>query len=291
VAACRFVSTEHPHPTPSRPVLRPGLSVYRRDDTHLQVGLDHPVLVLPDSDGIRGLLRDLEIGEGLGLLSPDAGVALATLLDADLVVDRTEVLAARDDRSGRELAALAAHGPHASARVKARATCQVALHSPEPWRTVAAERLTTAGIPLARAEEPGTVTLVVSTGEPPRSLLDGFTREDRPHLVLTLYADRARLGPFVAPGATACLRCLDAHLGESDPRRAVVIQQLEHRVAPTPCDSLLGQAAVALAVRELMSYAEGDRPATWSATLTLSAALGEPVRTWPRHPHCGCSWG
>ena len=38
------------------------------------------------------------------------------------------------------------------------------------------------------------------------------------------------------------------------------------------------------------STAEGDRPATWSATLTLGADLALPRRDWPRHPHCGCSW-
>jgi bacteriocin biosynthesis cyclodehydratase domain-containing protein len=127
--------------------------------------------------------------------------------------------------------------------------------------------------------------------EPPRSLLDALVVEDRPHLLVTLCADQARLGPFVVPGVTACLRCLDAHLGEDDPRRALVLEQLEDAGPMTaPYDPVLALAASALAVRDLTSYAEGDRPATWSTTITVGADLALPHRTWPRHPHCGCSW-
>ncbi|MEO6512235.1 MAG: hypothetical protein ABIO16_14650, partial [Nocardioides sp.] len=61
--------------------------------------------------------------------------------------------------------------------------------------------------------------------------------------------------------------------------------------APAPYDPLLAHAAAALAVRDLTSYAEGDRPATWSATVTLTPDLALPQRHWARHPHCGCSWG
>ena len=141
------------------------------------------------------------------------------------------------------------------------------------------------------ADGPPTATLLITHGEPLRSRVDALVRDDRTHLLVMLLPDRVRLGPFVVPGTTACLRCLDARLAEQDPRRGLVLEQLEDRDdPPAPCDPVLAHAGLALAVRELTTYAEGDRPATWSATLTLDADLTMPRREWPRHPHCGCSW-
>jgi hypothetical protein len=165
--------------------------------------------------------------------------------------------------------------------------------APEPWRPTVSQWLDQAGVGLHQLEggRP-TVTLLVTVDEPRRTLVDRMVADDRPHLLLSLDARRARLGPFVVPGVTACLRCLDAHLGEEDPRRALVLEQLEDSDAtPGPYDPVLAHAATALAVRDLTSYAEGDRPATWSATITVGADLTLPTRTWTRHPHCGCSWG
>ena len=276
-----------------QPVLRPGLQVFRRDDTHLQVGIDDPRVVLPDTEGVRRLLRDLDAGQGLESLTPEAGLAFGRLLDAGLVVERADVVAAaRDERRWAATAAFAAHGPTAPARLASRATCRVALVAPEPWQSTAADLLAVAGLSVAVEEAPPTVTLVVSCGEPVRSNLDRLIRGDRAHLLVALLPHGARIGPFVAPGVTACLRCLDAHLAEADPRRGLVIEQLEeHASRPVPSDPVLAPAALALAVRELTTYAEGDRPATWSSTVDLTSELAFPRRSWPRHPHCGCSWG
>ena len=196
-------------------------------------------------------------------------------------------------RRATAAAVFACHGPDAPTRLAARAACVVDVRAPERWRTTVGDWLLRAGVGRAvDAEFPPTVTLLVSVGEPPRSHVDRLVREDHPHLLLALDAGRARLGPFVVPGVTACLRCLDAHLGERDPRRALVLEQLEDAGGPPgPYDPVLAHAAAALAVRDLTSYAEGERPATWSSTITVGADLALPHRTWPRHPHCGCSWG
>ncbi len=277
----------------SQPVLRPGLQVFRRDDAHLQVGIDEPRVVLPDTDGVRRLLGDLDAGAGLASLSPEAGLAFERLRGAGLVVERADLVAAtRGERRRAATAAFAAHGPTAPARLASRAACRVALVAPEPWHSAATDCLAVAGLAVAVAGQVPTVTLLVSCGEPPRSHVDVLVRDDRVHLLVSLLPDGARLGPFVAPGATACLRCLDAHLAEADPRRGLVLEQLEdHGGGPVPCDPVLAPAALALATRDLTSYAEGDRPATWSATVDLAGELTFPRRSWPRHPHCGCSWG
>jgi hypothetical protein len=271
----------------SRPVLRPGLRVYRRDDTHLQVGIDEPRVVLPDSPGVRRLLRDLEAAAGLDPLTPDAGLAYQRLVDRGLVVDQRDLTS----RRASAVPVFASHGPEAPARLASRAVCTVEVRAPECWRTTIGQWLAQAGIGAAPSERTS-VTLLVTAGEPPRSRVDALVADDRPHLLLALLPDRARLGPFVVPGMTACLRCIDAHHGEDDPRRALVLEQLEGADEPSPpYDAVLAHAAAALAVRDLTTYAEGDLPATWSATTTVGADLALPRRFWPRHPHCGCSWG
>jgi hypothetical protein len=276
-----------------RLVLRPGLRVFRRDADHLQVGLDEPRVVLPDSSAVRGLLRALAEGTGIMPLAPEGGLALARLVEAGLVVERTALtVAARGHRKVATAALFAAHGPDAPARLTARRHCPVAVVANAPWAGAATDHLAASGLELAGAHARPAITLLVSDGEPARSRLDQLVREDRPHLLVVLGPDRARVGPLVAPGTTACLRCVDAHLTEQDPRRGLLLEQLEDQSGPaTPCDPVLAHAAVALAVRDLATYAEGGRPATWSASLDLDADLALPRRTWMRHPHCGCSWG
>jgi hypothetical protein len=168
----------------------------------------------------------------------------------------------------------------------------VEVLAPTPWAALAEAQLEASGLAVARDADRPTASLVVSPGELARSRVDVLVRQDRAHLLVALHPARARVGPFVSPGATACVRCVDAHVAEHDPRRGLLLEQLEDQGSFSgPCDPVLGHAAVALAVRELTTYADGDRPATWSATLDLDADLTLPLRTWLRHPHCGCSWG
>ena len=47
--------------------------------------------------------------------------------------------------------------------------------------------------------------------------------------------------------------------------------------------------AVAWAVRDLVAAADGELPATWSATVALGH-LPAQVTAYRRHLHCGCAW-
>jgi bacteriocin biosynthesis cyclodehydratase domain-containing protein len=118
-----------------------------------------------------------------------------------------------------------------------------------------------------------------------------------PHLVVRLVDGGALLGPFVVPGETACLRCIDAHESVRDPDHvAVTTRYAQASGSPRgdgvpDLDPALASIALAWAVRDVTAHLDGHEPSTWSRTLHLRP---DPTRreeqAWPRHPHCGCSW-
>jgi hypothetical protein len=248
----------------ARPVLRPGLRVVRRDDRHLQLGLDPPDrLVLADRPGLREALTRLE------RRPPEE---LRDLLD-QLVRDGWVVDAARRER-----------------REPPSDRLRVALSVDAALATAVDRACAAAGLNRGSTAD---LRLVATIGEPRRAVSDALVREDVPHLWLAVLPGSVRIGPSVEPGRTACLRCVDAHLGDRDPRRATVLHQLEEQVTapesdPDPC---LVQLGVAWAVREVVRRLEGQQPALRSATVTVTQDLEVTRHDWLRHPHCGCAWG
>ena len=83
---------------------------------------------------------------------------------------------------------------------------------------------------------------------------------------------------FVVPGATACLRCVDAHLAERDPRRGVVVEQLAGRAAAPGATTRPRGAGGHLGGRDALRYLAGAAPATWSATVGLDGAAAAAPR-------------
>jgi hypothetical protein len=95
----------------------------------------------------------------------------------------------------------------------------------------------------------------------------------------------------VAPGRSACLRCVDAHLGDRDVRRATVLHQVEQLPpASFRADPLLLQLSAAWVMRDVVRALEGQTPSLVSSTVTVTADLAVVRREWSRHPHCGCAW-
>jgi hypothetical protein len=279
---------------PARPTLRPGLRVTRRDDHHLQVGFDPALrVVLPDRPGVRRLFDDLAVGRRPALDDPDVRRSCHALAERGLLVDADEVarhLAGGLPRPGVQ-AAFASSGPAAAAGLAARPGARIGVVADETWRAAAVRLLGSAGVPVAGAREaPAAYLLVSAGGEPDRTEVDPYLRRDAAHLIVRNVGARVTVGPFVAPGLTCCLRCVDAHGCDADPGHALVVEQ-HSPVADEPCDPLLMQLALAWAVRDLVTYVEGGLPSTWSATVTTAADLDVDRRTWTRHPRCGCSWG
>lgn len=249
--------------------LRPGIRVSDRSDSTLQVGL-HPGnhVVLPDTGDVRALLSVLAHGIDADRLPVDQRDPLNRLRDAALLVDPDDALL----------------------RSRVRDRTQVQVYADPSFSAHLVRQLGEVGL-RDSGGRCGAVALIVTTGaEPRRDSIDRLVQSDTPHLLVTAVAGRVRVGPCVVPGLSACLRCVDEHLTDRDPRHPLLVEQ--HLVAdpedrPPPADLGVG---LAWAVRDLVALIEGDRPTTWSATVDLES--GPPaIQSWRRHPRCGCAWG
>ncbi len=290
-----------------RPILRPGTHVLRRAHGSLQVGLDPgSALLLTDSPAVRASLRLLagsaEREQYAEHATLDLLAAQGTLIDeGDLMP-----LLARDDLSPHTTAALAratgdgaAHA-HAARRRWRTATSSFGHQAGAALGAEFAALARTAGLREAapRRVAPPDSAVLIGVGEPDRALTDAWTRAGTPYLVVRLVEGRAVVGPFVEPGTTACLRCVDAHCTDADPAWPLLVQQYSAASsrdradgAPEPVDPLLASLALAWAARDLATYVDGGRPSTWSATVTLHPTLSRlESHSWLRHPACGCSW-
>lgn len=282
-------------------MLRPGLHVARRDRRTVQVGLVHGVVLRRDpvTDAVLAALTE-------GAPPPDGEAAdrvLRELAEKSLVVP-TEVVAATapsDRPTGAAGAALVAEHGHAAPEVRRRRRRATAgLAGPADLLAAVEPPLHAAGLevtPLEDLPDGADVVVLASHGEPSRDRVDRLVRASVPHVLVSAVDGIVRVGPFVDPGRTACLRCVDAHETDRDPRRPLVLAQyaarsggvradgVDHPVAPTTW--LL---AVATAAEDVVRFVDGARPRLWSRTLVLTGADPAPVR-WRRHPRCGCTWG
>lgn len=115
----------------------------------------------------------------------------------------------------------------------------------------------------------------------------------RPHLPVVIRETTALIGPFVLPGQTPCLRCVELTRGDRDPAWPMLAAQLiGHRRAIEPCDVVLASAAasiVALHVLAWLDHGIDPPPPTVGGTIELGLAdLRLRRRTVAAHPACGC---
>jgi hypothetical protein len=250
--------------------LLPGLRLVRRDADHLQLGVDPPyVAVLRDLPEVRRLVDQLAVGHRPQRPAIEAARALTAITEAGLLV--TDDAAERRQRLRR-------------ARVR--------VEAPEDVAAGVTALLRAAG--TTEHVRPGSTddVLLVVDGEPPRDRLDPLVRDEVPYLLVRDHGRALVVGPFVVAGATACLRCVDCHHGDADPRRGLVLEQVatQQPLTPVAPDPSLRAVALSLAVRDVVTFLEGGAPATWSATVTVDRSLDLTPRRWLRHPACGCAW-
>ncbi|WP_310525753.1 hypothetical protein [Nocardioides sp.] len=151
------------------------------------------------------------------------------------------------------------------------------VHAPPSCLASITAVLTLAGL---RPTPGAGVALLVAVHDDPAAA-DLWSIDSLPHLLVRLSAESVRVGPFVEPGTTACLRCLAA----AGPPAACA------GAAYADVDPALLMVGLGWAVRDLATWQAGQLPTTWSSTVTIGAALHPEITHWPRHPHCGCSWG
>jgi bacteriocin biosynthesis cyclodehydratase domain-containing protein len=140
---------------------------------------------------------------------------------------------------------------------------------------------------LDLADRPDIVVLAGSAIEADRVAASRLTAAGISHLIVRAGFGRAVLGPFVLPGVTSCLRCLDLNRRRGDPAWPLVAFQLAQCDAPT--DRLLIGWLAALTAIEVATWRSGRLPDTSSATLTYDRAeAADTRRAWPVHPRCDC---
>jgi len=117
-------------------------------------------------------------------------------------------------------------------------------------------------------------------------------RHRRTHLIVCVSEAIGVVGPFVQPGRTACLRCLDLARADRDAAWPLVLAQLPaSRMDATADDPVLATAVAAQAAAQALAFADRAGPDMVTANGTLELALPDwqwRRRTWPPHQACTC---
>lgn len=254
--------------------LDPHLPVVWRTPTSLQFGVTRPPVSLDTvTVATEKLIAALSVGvshSGLSMIGRSAGAsdaeieALLTLLAPVLVSPPREsqasVVVAGTGRLADRVAAVLA---------EARIRVVVA-------RTVAeAERAS------------GSLAIIVG-----HFVLDpGFNglwlRRDLPHLPVVLGDSSVAIGPFIEPGSTACLYCLQRHANDADAAWPAIASQLWGRRSPLDTELVTSEVA-AIVARLVLAQVRGEAGVA-SDQLIVDPVSGERShRQYAVHPACGC---
>jgi hypothetical protein len=126
-------------------------------------------------------------------------------------------------------------------------------------------------------------------------LADDLLGDGLPHLPVAVSGDRARVGPLVLPGLTACLWCVDRRARDHDAAWPALADQLRLRHPRAWAQSgVLAAVAGAFAVAQALQVVDGAAPgsavcADAQVEFRAPDCLPEALRV-VRHPVCGCGW-
>ena len=299
-----------------KPALRAGLLPLWRDRDTVQIGIDpRRAIAVSGMSGAADVIRLLDGSRDRAQLVAEAehcGVPaavteriLTVLATSGVLVDHpVATLRAIAPELRRELmpvlatASLSERDGDGGARLLARRSAMtVQLRGSGLVAASLTDLLTRSGLAVRRSEPPRTRR----SSDPDLLVLVGRQLPDRtaellgkpvPHL--GVYADEAIgvVGPFVQPGGTACLRCIDLARTERDPAWPLILAQLTDRAAdPSACDPVLATSVAAQAAAQVIAFA--DRSVAPAATANGTLELVLPSwqwrrRTWLPHPACTC---
>ncbi|MEJ7630423.1 MAG: hypothetical protein WKF54_12600 [Nocardioidaceae bacterium] len=287
-----------------RPTLRPGLHVLRRDVRTLQLGLEWPgVAALPDSpavqavleavDGFRDVHGVLLAAEARGVERSDGQVVLEALLDSGALVDQAVVSPPGLHRASWSAMWLLA-GPLQSAAAVLTARRRSRVHVAGSGRVADLVRTLVEDehVPVTSSAGEATVLVLAGDREPSRESADEAMRRGVPFLCVGLRELVGLVGPFVVPGRTACVRCVDLARSQLDPCCATLVESAQANPAPSPCGpASLVAVTAGYAAQEVAMWASGLVPLSCDHVIELPHGLGE-VQTvlFEPHPECGCGW-
>ena len=120
---------------------------------------------------------------------------------------------------------------------------------------------------------------------------DGCAAAGVPHISAGQMPPIIRVGPFVQPGATACLRCLEQAWHHGTPLAAELERSRMARASPAatlgPACGLIGSIIGSEALRWLSGL---GRPATWGSALTIDMrTFAVEHHAVPRAAECSCA--
>jgi bacteriocin biosynthesis cyclodehydratase domain-containing protein len=130
----------------------------------------------------------------------------------------------------------------------------------------------------------------VSATAPPGDL--ARVRDD-PHLVVAIRETAAVIGPFVVPGETPCVRCVELARSDRDPGWPALAAQLAaHTRATDACDIALATLAASVAALHALTWLDSDgttRPPSAAGIVEYDVDEARLRRRTIRpHPACGC---
>jgi bacteriocin biosynthesis cyclodehydratase domain-containing protein len=138
------------------------------------------------------------------------------------------------------------------------------------------------------------VVVLASPGSADPAAADELVRSGVPHVSVIVREATAVVGPFVLPGSTSCLRCLDLHRCDRDAAWPLLAAQLAAdglQVGVEACDVALATLAASVCALQVLEFIDGGQPTTHDATLEMSLPDWRiRRRSWCPHPACGCCW-
>jgi bacteriocin biosynthesis cyclodehydratase domain-containing protein len=141
--------------------------------------------------------------------------------------------------------------------------------------------------PRSSTRDPDLVILA-DAAVPAAEVVATLTSRRIPHLLVRMREGAGWVGPFVQPGQTSCLRCLDLHRTDRDAHWPLVAAQLT--ALPMQADLIGASATGAFAAGQaLHALAGASELLLRDAAVVIDLfATRTQHREWSPHPRCGC---
>jgi hypothetical protein len=287
-----------------RPILRPGVRLLRRDSHSWQLGIDWPgASVVADSPAVQAVLDSLDgfrDYEAVVLAAAAHGIdaelchqTLAALVERGLVTDGNQTRPADVSESAwAAWSLLSGRGAGADDVDRRRRAVSVAVEGSGVVADEIRRLLPRARVAVVEPAAAPSLLVVAADDEPSRSSADAALHTGLPHLWASVRDCVGLVGPFVLPGDTACLRCVDAGRADVDPAWPTLVDAVT-RVRPVVAavDDPLAVAVAAFAVHEVAVWSSGLGPQTLGGVVEIPYGFGPVQRVGvEQHPQCGCGW-